>query len=81
MATKKSLPARGQRAATTKAKASAPSILGSGYNAAQERKWQAQDDLRTMQRAAEIKADPKRVKAAQAEATQQMRALQTVVKK
>lgn len=81
MATKKSMPARGQRTATNKAKTVVPAILGSGYNAAQEKKWRAQEDLRTLQRAAEIKNDASRVKAAQAEAQQQMKALSTVVKK
>jgi hypothetical protein len=47
----------------------------------EEQKWRAQDDLRTLQRAAEVKSDPARVKQAQAEAAAQMKALQTVTKK
>lgn len=74
---KKAMPQRGQRAA--KSLSNAP-MLG-GPSKAQEKKWQAQDDLGALKRAAEIKADPARVKAAQAEAQAQMKALQTVVKK
>lgn len=73
MATKKALPARGQRAATNRASTAMSS-------AAQERKWQAESDLRTLKSAAEIQADKSRVKAAQNEAQNQMRALQNVTK-
>ena len=48
---------------------------------AQDKKWRAQDDLRTLRSAAEIQADAARVKAAQSEAQQQMQALARVVKK
>jgi hypothetical protein len=77
MATKKPLPKRGQRAATNYA--SQPVL--SGPSKAQEAKWRAQDDLRTLKSAAEIQSDPSRVKAAQAEAKSQLAALQRVVKK
>jgi hypothetical protein len=47
----------------------------------QDKKWRAQDDLRTLRSAAEIQSDAARVKAAQSEAQQQMQALAKVVKK
>lgn len=47
---------------------------------AEEKRWQAQDDLRTMQRAAEISSDQQRMKAAQSEAQKQIKALQKVGK-
>lgn len=78
---KKSLPARGQRTATNKAKTVSIASPSLGPSAAQEKKWQAQDDLRTIQRAAEIKADASRMRASQSEAKQQMKALQSVTKK
>lgn len=40
--------------------------------------WRARDDLRTLSSAAEIGHDKKRMRAAQAEAKKQMKALQTV---
>lgn len=40
-----------------------------------ERKWRAEEDIRTMQRAAEIKADKERVKAMKEHATEQIKAL------
>lgn len=48
---------------------------------AEEKKWRAQDDLRTMQRAQEVASDPNRLKAAQKEAQDQVKALQKVAKK
>lgn len=47
----------------------------------EEAKYRAQDDLRTLQRAAEVKTDPARVKMAQAEAQNQVKALSSVLKK
>jgi hypothetical protein len=47
---------------------------------AQDKKWQAQDNLRTIQRAAEVTSNAARLKAAQAEAAQQVAALNKVVK-
>lgn len=47
---------------------------------AREARYRAEDDLRTMQRAAEVKSDPSRVKAAQQMADEQMRALQSIKK-
>jgi len=41
-------------------------------------KWQAEEDLRTLQRASEIEADSKRVKAAKKVAKDQMDALRKV---
>lgn len=48
---------------------------------AQQDAYQAQDDLRTIQRAQEIQADPKRMGHAKAVATQQIAALTKVTKK
>ena len=48
---------------------------------AQDKKYQAQDDLRTMQRAAEIQSDKSRMTAAQKEAQNQMAALSSISKK
>jgi hypothetical protein len=41
----------------------------------------ARDDLRTIQQAQSIAADPKRMKAAQQEAQAQVKALQSIAKK
>lgn len=75
---KKAAPVRGMRTSTHMAGAIASPTA---TQKAQEKKWQAQDDLRTLQRAAEVKADPSRVKQAQVEATAQMKALASVTKK
>lgn len=48
---------------------------------AADKKYQAQDDLRTIQRASEIQADKGRMTAAQKEAQNQMAALSSVAKK
>lgn len=56
--------------------ARAPSI--SARMKAEEARYQAQDDLRTMQRAADVQSDPARLKAAQAEAQNQINALKKV---
>ena len=47
---------------------------------AEDRKWQAQDDLRTLQRAQEIQADRSRLNAAKTEVKNQMAALSKVAK-
>jgi hypothetical protein len=44
----------------------------------QEEQWEAEEDLRTLQRAAEIKADPKRLKRAKAQANKVMSALSDI---
>jgi len=41
-----------------------------------EQDWMAEDDLRTLMRAAEIRKDPARLKRAQAKAKEQLAALQ-----
>jgi len=46
--------------------------------AAQEREWQAQDDLRVLRQADEIRATPARVRAAKAIADKEMKALKKV---
>ena len=48
---------------------------------AQEKRWQAEDDLRVMQRAQEISADKARLQAAQKVAQQQVKSLQKVAGK
>lgn len=68
---KKALPARGTRTAKHNT-ISAPAM---------DKKWQAQDDLHHLKRAEEVKSDPSRLKAAQAEAKAQLQALQKVAKK
>lgn len=49
-------------------------------NAAQERRWRAEEDIRTLTRAAEIKADAARLNAARALATKQVNDLKKVCK-
>lgn len=44
----------------------------------QEKKWEAENDCRTLVDAAEIKGDPKRLKAAMVEAKSKMAALKEV---
>ncbi len=48
---------------------------------AEDKKYQAQSDLRTIQSAAQIQADKGRLSAAQKEAANQMAALASVTKK
>ena len=52
-----------------------------GPSAAEQRRWQAEDDLRTLRRAEEIRADAARVRQAQRIATQEMKALERVAGK
>lgn len=68
MAKKKAKAARKTRAATS------PGRLA----AAEDRKFRAQDDLRTLQRANEISGDKSRMTAAQREAAAQKRALEKI---
>lgn len=60
--------------ATTKARAPKPMSY-----AAQEKKWRAESDLRTLQEAEAIERDPARFKAAQALAKQKLVELAAVV--
>lgn len=69
-AAKKAMPVRGQRTATNRANAT-PSMHD----------WQVKEDVHHLRRAAEIQSDPKRHKAAVAEAQAQMKDLAKVVKK
>jgi hypothetical protein len=48
---------------------------------AEDKKWRAQEDLRIMQRSQEIASDAQRLKAAQKEAQEQVKALQKVASK
>lgn len=52
-----------------------------GPSASEQRRWQAEDDLRTLRRAEEIRADKSRVAMAQKMATQEVKALQRVAGK
>lgn len=51
-----------------------------GPSKAQERRWMAEEDIRTLTRAAEIKADSARLNAAKALATKQVNDLKKVCK-
>ncbi len=53
----------------------------SGPSMADHRRWQAEEDLRTLRRAEEIRADKSRVAMAQKMATQELKALQRVAGK
>lgn len=56
-----------------------PSVaIACGPSKADEMRWRAEDDLRTMQRMAELKQDPARLKAAEALIRQQLKAVQAV---
>ena len=50
-------------------------------NAAMEKKWQAEDDMRTLTRAKEIEADRARMAAAKKVAEQKIKEMQSVVSK
>lgn len=52
-----------------------------GPSMTEQRRWQAEDDLRTLRRAEEIRADKSRVAMAQKMATQELKALQRVAGK
>lgn len=54
----------------------AKTLSAAQVSAKQEADWRAEDDLRTLLRAAEIKKDHKRLAAAKAKAKEQMQALQ-----
>lgn len=47
----------------------------------EDKKWQAEDDMRTLLRAKEIEKDPKRLAAARAMAKEKMAAMQQITKK
>jgi hypothetical protein len=65
-----------------KKKAKARAATSPGRRAAAEmRKFEAQDDLRTLQRASEISGDRRRMSAAQKEAAAQKRALEKIAGK
>jgi len=52
-----------------------------GPSMAEHRRWQAEEDLRTLRRAEEIRADKSRVAMAQKVASQELKALHRVVGK
>ena len=74
MATKKAAPKKSTPARALNTLAVSP------RKSSEERRWQAQDDLRTLQRAQEIQRDKARLTACQSEARQQMSALSKVAK-
>ena len=55
-------------------KASTPAAIGS-YD---DSKWRAEDDMRTLARAEEVKADPKRLAAAKKIAKEKLAELQSI---
>jgi hypothetical protein len=55
-------------------------IAAPRVNRSEERRWQAQDDLRTLQRAQEIQRDKMRMGMVQREAKSQMEVLSKVAK-
>ncbi len=57
-----------------------PNITG-GPSKAEQARWQAEDDLRTMQRMAELKANPSRIRAAETLLKQQMTVIKSVKRK
>lgn len=59
-------------------RADSPMAACSGPNKAQEARWRAESDLRTMQQMAELKSSPGRMRAAEAELNRQVKALQAV---
>jgi hypothetical protein len=59
----------------------APAPVPSKSMLADEKRWQAEDDLRTMQRMAELKANPGRIRAAESLLKQQMTAIKSVKRK
>ena len=60
---------------------SKPQAIAAPRMSAEDKKWRARDDLRTLTDAQKIAADPSRVKAAQAIAKQEIAALAKVTKK
>lgn len=70
---------------TTKSKttktAAVPAMSMNRTAAAEQRAWQAKDDLRTIQQAQAIQNDRRRMAAAQKEAEAQVKALQSIRKK
>ena len=58
-----------------------PAPRVSAAAAKEEKRWRAEDDLRTLRRAEEVRSDPSRVKMAKQMAAEEMRALARVAKK
>jgi hypothetical protein len=52
-----------------------------GPNKAEQARWQAEDDLRTMQRMAELKSNPARIRAAESLLNKQMQMVKAIRKK
>lgn len=76
---KKAAPAAKKAAAEPKKRATrAPGAIAgcSGPSKADEARWRAEGDLRTMQQMADLKSDPARIRAAEALLKQQLKAIQ-----
>lgn len=80
-APKKAMPARGQRTSTHATGLAGQPYKPSAAEKKEQEKWQAQEDVHHLKRAAEVKADPARHKAAVSHAQAEMKALQSVTKK
>lgn len=63
------------KAKTKKTSAKSSGVMCGGPSAAEQKRWQAEDDLRTLQRAKEIESDRARVSAARKVANDQVKAL------
>lgn len=66
-----------KKAAPTK-KATPQPVIACGPSKADEMRWRAEDDLRNMQRMAELKQDPARLRALEALLKQQLQAVKAV---
>lgn len=64
--------------ATKKTAAKRSAVASVGISKADEARWRAEEDLRTMQRMAELKSDPSRVRAAEKLLQQQLSAVKAV---
>lgn len=67
-----------KKSAPKKASTPTANTIGRGPSKADEMRWRAEDDLRTMQRMAELKSDPSRLRAAESLIKQQLKAVQAV---
>jgi cell division protein FtsN len=67
-----------KKAAPKKAMPATGGVYTNGPSKTDEARWRAEDDLRTMQRMAELKRDPSRVRAAEKLIQEQMSAIKAV---
>ncbi len=71
-------PKKAHRKAKKKAKKKAKNKAPGAVAMAEDKKWEREEDLRTLQRAEEIRKDPKRLQAAKKEAKEKMSALKKI---